>query len=131
MPSSNDKIVERGFLPLKEMLTGINLQMVEPFVKTKAYKQSLQTFENRKNIKDTMILKTGMTLPSTPLLLIDDVCTSGSTLLWAYELLQKHTYKIEALVLSVHPLFVESCDEKHLRTKGCLTILKHVVRNGR
>ena len=113
------------------MLKGIGLPFVEPFYKCKDHKQSLQSFENRHFIDQVIKRKDAFLLPEAPLLIIDDVCTSGSTLACAYSLLQMHTYKIEALVLSAHPRFVESCDKKRLKTSNRISILKHVVRNGR
>lgn len=131
MPSSQEKQQERGFLPMKEMLKGIQLPMIEPFYKIKDHKQSLQSFENRKNIEHIIKRDLSVSLPDAPLLLIDDVCTSGSTLKCAYHLLREHTNRIEALVLCAHPRFVESCDEKRLRTNKRISILNYVVRNGR
>lgn len=123
MPSSKEKMIERGFLPLSEMLQGVSLPMLEPFYKINNHKQSLQSLQARADIAQVIKLKANYALPRTKLLLIDDVCTSGSTILHAYHLLRQHTYKIEALSLSVHPLFVESCDKKGLCKRGKFSIL--------
>lgn len=123
MPSSEEKIEERGFMPVKAMLSRCRLPIIEPFYKSENHKQSLQSFENRALIRNVIHLKPGFRLPAKKLLLVDDVCTSGSTLECAYHLLEKHTYKIEAVVLSAHPLFVESCDEKGLKKKRFFSIL--------
>lgn len=123
LPSGKEKSLERGFLPLREMLKNCPLPQIEPFYKEKDHKQSLQSFENRKAISQVIKRKPNEWLPDKKLLLIDDVCTSGSTLLWAYHLLQEHTMKIEALVLCAHPRFVESCDEKGLLRRGRFSIL--------
>lgn len=131
MPSSQEKLLERGFLPMREMLKGIRLPILEPFYKSENHKQSLQSFENRRTIEKIIKRDGTVPLPDAPLLLVDDVCTSGSTIKWAYDLLQEHTYRIEALVVCAHPRFVESCDKKRLRASKRFSILKHVVRNGR
>lgn len=123
MPSSEAKTAERGFLPMKEMLHACRMETIEPFYKTQNHKQSLQSFENRKYISQVIKLKPDIVLPKTKLLLVDDVVTSGNTLLCAYDLLQKHTYKIEALALCANPRFVESCDKKDLKRKGMFSIL--------
>ena len=68
-------------------------------------------------------MKPDIVLPKTRLLLVDDVVTSGNTLLCAYDLLQKHRYKIEALALCANPRFVESCEKKDLKRKGMFSIL--------
>lgn len=128
MPSSQEKFEERGFVPMKQMLAKCSIQVIEPFYKSENYKQSLQSFKNRERIKEVLHVKPGFKLPKTKLLLMDDVCTSGSTLKCAYQLLSQHTYKIEVLVLSANRLFVESCGEKDLKKKIGLFILKHVER---
>ncbi len=112
MPSSQEKIKERGFQHLVEMFTIVGLPILDPFEKIYNWKQSLQSFENRCHIKEVIRLKKNIKLPNTPLLLVDDVCTSGSTMKCAYNLLQQHKYIVEALVVSAHPLFVEFCDKR-------------------
>lgn len=131
LPSSQEKLRERGFQPVKEMLEKIPIPVVEPFYKLNHHKQSLQSFENRKKIDQVMQRNPAIKLPDTPLLLLDDVCTSGFSLKRAYDLIKEHTYRIEAFVLCAHPLFVESCDKKGLRHRKSFSILEHVVRNGR
>lgn len=123
MPSSKEKMLERGFLPVREMLKNCPLAIWEPFYKVNNTKQSMQSFENRQFISQVIKRKENETLPGRKLLLVDDVCTSGSTLLSAYHLLKEHKLKVEALVLCAHPLFVESCDEKGLLRKGSFSIL--------
>lgn len=131
LPSSKEKYAERGFQPMKEMLKGMPMDIIEPFYKSENHKQSLQSFENRAHIDQIIQRKKTIQLPPTPLLILDDVCTSGSSLKRAYDLIKEHTYKIEALVLCAHPLFVESCDKKGLRHRKSFSILGHAVRNGR
>lgn len=111
LPSSKEKMMERGFLPVKEMLKGCKLEMVEPFYKASNHKQSLQSMEKRKAITSVIKRNDDVALPKKPLLIIDDVCTSGSSLLHAYQLLQPHVYAIRAIVLSAHPYFLEQCQE--------------------
>lgn len=123
MPSSKEKMIERGFLPVREMLQECKLPILEPFYKKVNHKQSLQSMKNRALISQVIQRKKEISLPAKPLLLLDDVCTSGSTLLCAYHKLLPHTYKIEALVLAAHPLFVESCDEKGLLKRMRFSIL--------
>lgn len=123
MPSSKEKLAERGFHPVKEMLKNCRLPVIEPFYKNENRKQSLQSIQNRAFISQVIKKKPGFILPKKRLLLIDDVCTSGATMECAYNLLQGHTYKMEALVLCAHPLFVEMCDKKGLKKKGIFSIL--------
>lgn len=122
LPSSKEKMIERGFSPVREMLEGIHLEIVEPFYKISNHKQSLQSMEKRTVINKVIKRNQQIALPDKPLLLIDDVCTSGSTLLHAYHLLQGHKHKIRAIVLSVHPYFLEQCQEQ-----GCIKRCKRNI----
>ena len=70
-------------------------------------------------------------MPKKRLVIVDDVCTSGSSIAWAYQLLSSHTYKIEVLVLSATHLFVENCDKKDLKKQMMFSILGHVRRKGK
>lgn len=123
MPSSKEKLVERGFHPVREMLKECKLPIIEPFYKSENRKQSLQSYQNRASISQVIKRNSNVILPKGRILLIDDVCTTGSTLECAYKLLQGHTYKVEALVMCAHPLFVEMCDKKGLIKKGIFSIL--------
>lgn len=110
MPSSKEKIQERGFHHLREMLKDCKLPILDPFEKIGNRKQSLQSYKERQNIASYIQLKGNYDISNRPILLVDDVITTGATLKHAYHLLSGHTSKIEALVLCAHPRFVESCD---------------------
>lgn len=116
MPSNEEKIKERTFHHMLEMLRDIHLPIIDPFTKTSYRKQSLQTLEERYHIADIITLKQDVDIPDTPLLLVDDVLTTGSTIKAAYHLLKQHTYKIEALLLCAHPRFLEICPQNRKRT---------------
>lgn len=112
LPSSKEKLEQRGFSHLSLMLEQFSIQIECPFEKLDNHKQSLQIYEKRKDIYKHIRLKEHFKLKKKKILLIDDVCTSGSTLRCAYDLLKQHTTKIEALVLCANPRFVELCDER-------------------
>lgn len=111
MPSSEKKNKERNFFTLALLYENILLPKLSLLHKKNAYKQTMQKFDERINVKDVIILDKNAKLPNTPLLLVDDVCTSGATLKSAYDLLCKHPYPIKAFVIGVHSLFVENCDK--------------------
>lgn len=111
MPSNEDKIKERGFHHLKEMLSCTSVQIEDCFVKTKYHKQSLQRAKNREKVKDIIRLDH---YPQNNYYLFDDVVTTGNTLLAAAELLRKNDEIIEVYALSVHPHFVELCEKEKL-----------------
>lgn len=128
LPSSEESTLQRGFKATKTMLKECKLKIIEPFYKNRNYKQSKQHFKQRKSIENIIERNRNVSLPSTPLLLVDDVLTSGATLQWAYHLLSDHTLRIEALVLCAHPLFVETCDKKGLKPPPLFSILELVKR---
>lgn len=110
MPSSKEKSKERGFFPLALMLEEVKLDKQMIFMKNKDIKQSMQSFKKRNAIANVIKFVDNVAIPQTNLLLVDDVCTSGNTLNCAFNLLKEHKYEVKALVLSIHPRFVESCD---------------------
>lgn len=107
MPSSKEKTQERGFHALKEMSAVLKLKKMQPFYKSENRKQSTSTYEQRSNIGEIIQLDQNASLPKRKLLLFDDVCTSGSTLISAYQLLKLQNKTAEALVLCANPLFIE------------------------
>lgn len=128
MPSSKEKMLERGFLPVREMLQACKLEIIEPFYKTSNHKQSLQNMQNRALISQVIQRRSDVSLPQKPLLLVDDVCTSGSTILCAYQKLLPHTYKIEALVLAAHPLLSNPAMKRFAKTYAILYTLIVEIR---
>lgn len=114
MPSSKEKTQERGFHALKEMTASLKLKKLQPFYKNKNHKQSALTYEQRQNIGEILRMDQTIALPKRRLLLFDDVCTSGATLSAAYRLLTQHQHtNAEALVLCLHPRFIETHKSHH------------------
>ena len=105
MPSSKQKNEERGFFALAESFKAINLEKADCFYKKRDFKQSSQKMDRAK-IQEVIDIHPDK-VPRKPLLLVDDVCTSGNTLLAALGLLEGHPYPIEILVMAVHPLFLK------------------------
>ncbi|MFV0381477.1 MAG: ComF family protein [Breznakia sp.] len=101
-PSSVEKQKERGFATLKEIFQEVALPKQEVFVKINNRKQSLQPYHKREKIQHA-IAYTGVPIKSEYVLLVDDVCTSGNTLLAMYRQLKKEGYIVKALVLAIHP----------------------------
>ena len=110
MPSSKQKQKERNFFALQLLFERVHLPKVVLFEKKSDVKQSMQSWENRKNIKNQIQLIKGIAIVQSKLLLVDDVCTSGSTLNSARALLVDHPYEICALVISVHSHFLETME---------------------
>lgn len=110
MPSSIEKVQERGFHHLEKMLECCDIQLDFCLKKTKNYKQSKQRSINR--MKISSILEKEY-IPSGKFYLFDDVVTTGNTLMRAASLLSNDEI-VDAYVLSVHPHFVELCDKEML-----------------
>lgn len=106
MPSSYAKNEERGFFALALLYEQVKLNKVELFEKVDEIKQSKQNMVARKQIANHIRMKKNAPKIETKVLLIDDVCTSGSTLLSARTLLRNHPYEVAAFVISVHPHFI-------------------------
>jgi len=99
-PSSEKKLAERGFHHVEKMFSVLALPIVMPFEKVDEYSQKTGGRKARKNVVSHIRRKQGVTLPDTPLLLVDDVLTTGSTLLSCYHLLQPFSREVRALAVS-------------------------------
>ena len=107
MPSSIQKTKERGFVPLECMSKQIKLPQKQGFIKTKEFKQSLTSKPERSSISSVIALHPNFDPTLQPICLLDDVCTTGSTLLAAANHLPKTDKPIVALVFAVHPLLLQ------------------------
>lgn len=107
MPCSEQKYIERGFIPLREMLADMHHALYEPLYKKTDFKQSTRSIRERVKVNQEIELKQEYPIPQGKILLIDDVCTSGATIKRAYHLLRGHSTSIEAIVLCAHPLLLE------------------------
>lgn len=124
MPSSVKHTKQRGFFPLEEMLRDINLPKYHYFEKTREYKQSSKSYDKRKEVAQIIRVREECIPLKDKILLVDDVCTSGETLLCAYKLIQKEGREIKALVLCDNHTHVELCDEKKFPFIAIPDILK-------
>lgn len=104
LPSSASAYRRRGFSHVEKMFSILGMSMICPFVKDEVEQKHRSVLE-RRNIKEFIHLVED--LPSTPLLLVDDMCTTGSTLLAAYNLIKNHPYKLHAVVCCYHAKYVE------------------------
>lgn len=105
--SSDEKRMFRGFEPVIEMYRCLDVDIYSPFYKKRNLKQSNQSKDERKQIKDVLALKTLYPLPSKKIMLVDDVCTTGNTLSAAIDLLHPDC----AFVLAAHPLWIQTNQE--------------------
>lgn len=107
VPSSNEKIEERGFHHLTVMFECVPLEKIHALSKKNSISQKHQTKENRANILKHFEIDVSMLKNTDNILLVDDVCTTGGSLLAAHTLTLPHVAKVEALVFSVSAHLIE------------------------
>ena len=101
VPSSPSHDEERGFNQVVEMFRNLNLPMQFPITKPFEMKQSDLNAKQRARIGDFLRFDETKKITNKPVLLVDDVCTTGSTLKACIRLLKQHgVKKIQVLVMS-------------------------------
>lgn len=119
-PSSNEKIAERGFYHVEKMFESLNLPVENCFIKTRNFKQAALKKAEREEVKKYIELSR---LPSRKkkLVLVDDVLTTGSTMLTMLEQLNQKGLDAVGLVMAIHPLLLK--DTKRQLSTGQRHIL--------
>ena len=112
VPSSEMKTQERGFHAVQRMYEPWSVQ--DAFVKEDV-KQSLKSALDRRLIANAIKLKDPSIRKHRKILLVDDVCTTGSSLKACHDLLKNEENTVSIVVLALHT----SWDQK-----GSLTIKK-------
>ncbi|MDD6467695.1 MAG: hypothetical protein PUF50_05895 [Erysipelotrichaceae bacterium] len=107
MPSSEKASRKRGFSHVEQMFQVLGMPMITLFEKEEMEEQKHATKEQRYQVRSHIHLQKQVKLPDAPILLVDDVCTTGNTLLAAAYLIQNHAYPVRALVYSCHASYVE------------------------
>lgn len=79
MPSSKEKMAERGFSHLRRIFESTELEILEPFLKNEERSQKELSYPERQQMRDNLTLKEGVILPKK-IVLCDDVITTGATL---------------------------------------------------
>lgn len=101
IPSFIEDDEKRGFNHVEMIFSMLNLEFKRVLIKTEHHKQAECNKYERKEIYKYMKVKENVSLTNEKVLLVDDVCTSGSTLRSAIKLIKKLGPKeIKMLVLS-------------------------------
>lgn len=105
--SSDLKYLERGFHPLQEIFSSLNIPVFFPLYKIKEHKQSMLSKEARKKVDKIIFCKKSYPLPDKKIILVDDVCTTGASLKRACALLKpEHVF-----VICAHSLWIQANKE--------------------
>ena len=105
LPSSSEKVAQRGFHHLHRMIESLDLEMVDLLVKTKNVKQAKLSKEDRKHIDMIFEINKNIECSFEDVVLIDDVCTTGASLKAAIALLRPRCKNLRAITFSYHPLW--------------------------
>lgn len=101
MPSSQEKEEQRGFSHLHEMFSCLHLPFLDLLEKKKNFKQEKAHRKERFENRFYLSLKRKMDLSSYSILLVDDVMSTGATMLRAVSLIQElHPKRLQILILS-------------------------------
>ena len=115
-PSSKKQMERRGFQHVRCMFESCGIEIVECFEKSESILQKKQSGSKRREIESALSVHQNAIPHGKRLVLIDDVATTGSTLLAMQKLVGKHRCK-EALCIAVHPKLVSEFDRKRRRKR--------------
>ncbi len=101
LPSSRKSDEERGFNHVIEIFKGLKLPFENVLFKKKEHKQSDGHFKDRIDVDKVIDIKNGGKLKGKNILIVDDICTTGSSIRAAIKLIQKYNPKrIKILVVA-------------------------------
>ncbi len=109
-PSSAQALERRGFQHVMQMFSACQVEMVDCFRKKKDVSQKKSTLSQRSEISDVFEVDVNRIPKRKRLVLIDDVATTGNTLLALQKLVGKRRCK-EALCVSIHPKLLTKYDK--------------------
>ena len=113
VPSSVSKYSTRGVSHIEKMFRSLTLDYREVFNKDE-FVQKQQSYHTRKEISKHISLTKELNLRG-PILLVDDLVTTGATLLACYNLLHELEYEVEALVGAVSMKLLKDQRKKAVR----------------
>ncbi len=112
--SSDKKRLQRGFDPLFDIFDSYGISIYFPLYKNKEHKQSQLSRKEREKVKNVIFRKEQYRLLNKPILLVDDVCTTGASLQRAIALLAPQ----KVFVIAAHPLWLSKHKEMIVEKKS-------------
>ncbi len=108
VPTTQESIKRRGFDHMGLIAASFGLEVLSDILwKEASVKQSTLKFDERHQVSQYFHVYPDVNLSKTKVLLIDDVCTTGASLVATYRLLEPVCKRVRVLVLCVHPLLLE------------------------
>jgi ComF family protein len=111
VPSSIEKTQERGFHAVSKMFESVKLEKRDCFRKDNI-KQSKLNRTERQHILDSIHLIDSSIKTYQKILLVDDVCTTGSSLKACYQLLKTDENKVDILVIAMNDAWIKKSSLK-------------------
>jgi competence protein ComFC len=105
IPSSERKIKERGFNHLSKMFEKSGYEIVDILQKVNDVSQKDLNYENRIKMKDNIKLKEGEMIPDK-VLLVDDIITTGSSVIGAYRAIENKCKDIKVFCIAYNKSWI-------------------------
>jgi ComF family protein len=105
IPSSNRKIKERGFNHISEIFEKSGYEIVDILQKVTDVSQKDLNYENRLKMKDNIELKEGGIIPDK-VVLVDDIITTGSSVIGAYRTIEKKCKEIKVFCIAYNKSWI-------------------------
>ena len=101
LPSSKSHDERRGFNHVVEIFNILGLPFVKCLIKKCDHKQSDSNYYERKNVINVLEIVDGERLKNKNVLIVDDICTTGSSLRAAIKLIKPfHPKRVKILVVA-------------------------------
>ena len=115
-PSTKQDVQRRGFQHVIRMFESCGIEIIDCFEKRSEVSQKKKTREERYKIEQDIKVHLNRIPLHKRIVLIDDVATTGSTLLAMQKLIGENRCK-EAICVAVHPKLVTEYDKKRKRKR--------------
>lgn len=106
LPSSKEKVEQRGFHHLHRMIESLDLDVKDVLEKRMDIKQAKMSRQQRESIDQIFDIRMDDNTFWENVVLIDDVCTTGASLQAAIRLMRPYCKNLRAITFAYHPLWI-------------------------